>query len=112
MKKNEHYVCPPDTLTLTLLITWTNQLGDKFPTMEFIKDATESCGWRRVTYDHGKPHSGLDTGILSDSKFSFFKKRNDLTLIKPLIRHGSRCRLMPAFCDIKHYDETLISSET
>ncbi|KAF3917348.1 hypothetical protein ABW21_db0201496 [Orbilia brochopaga] len=45
MKKNEHY----------------------FPTMEFIKDASEACGWRRVTYDHGKPHSGLDTGILSDS---------------------------------------------
>ncbi|KAJ6257132.1 hypothetical protein Dda_8017 [Drechslerella dactyloides] len=46
MKKNEHY----------------------FPTMEFIKDASEACGWRRVTYDHGKPHSGLDTGILSDNR--------------------------------------------
>ncbi|KAK6336578.1 hypothetical protein TWF718_009380 [Orbilia javanica] len=45
MKKNEHY----------------------FPTMEFIKDPLEACGWRRVTYEHGKPHSGLDTGILSDS---------------------------------------------
>ncbi|KAF3272886.1 hypothetical protein TWF970_009907 [Orbilia oligospora] len=45
MKKNEHY----------------------FPTMEFVKDPLEACGWRRVTYEHGKPHSGLDTGILSDS---------------------------------------------
>ncbi|KAL1843332.1 hypothetical protein VTJ49DRAFT_2149 [Mycothermus thermophilus] len=31
MKKNEHY----------------------FPTMELIKDATEPCGWRRVTYEGG-----------------------------------------------------------
>ncbi|EPS43450.1 hypothetical protein H072_2558 [Dactylellina haptotyla CBS 200.50] len=45
MKKNEHY----------------------FPTMEFIKDGSEACGWKRITYDHGKPHLGLDTGILSDS---------------------------------------------
>lgn len=29
MKKNDHY----------------------FPTMEWIKDGEESCGWRRVTYE-------------------------------------------------------------
>jgi len=32
MKKNEHY----------------------FPTMEFAKDANESCGWKRVSYENGK----------------------------------------------------------
>ncbi|KXX77841.1 hypothetical protein MMYC01_204638 [Madurella mycetomatis] len=32
MKKNEHY----------------------FPTMDFIKDPKEECGWRRVTYEGGK----------------------------------------------------------
>jgi hypothetical protein len=32
MKKNEHY----------------------FPTVEWIKDPSESCGWRRVTYKGGK----------------------------------------------------------
>lgn len=32
MKKNEHY----------------------FPTMELIKDASDPCGWRRVTYKDGK----------------------------------------------------------
>lgn len=31
MKKNEHY----------------------FPTMEWIKDPAEECGWRRVTYEGG-----------------------------------------------------------
>jgi hypothetical protein len=32
MKKNEHY----------------------FPTMEWIKDPSDPCGWRRVTYEGGK----------------------------------------------------------
>jgi pro-apoptotic serine protease NMA111 len=32
MKKNEHY----------------------FPTMEWIKDPNEPCGWRRNTYEGGK----------------------------------------------------------
>lgn len=37
MKKNEHY----------------------FPTVEWIKDGSEPCGWKRVTYeDGGKPHEG------------------------------------------------------
>jgi hypothetical protein len=36
MKKNDHY----------------------FPTTEWIKDPTETCGWRRVTYEDGKPVNG------------------------------------------------------
>jgi hypothetical protein len=36
MKKNDHY----------------------FPTMEWIKDPSESCGWRRVTYEGGKAVEG------------------------------------------------------
>lgn len=32
MKKNDHY----------------------FPTVELIKDPSEECGWRRVTYEGGK----------------------------------------------------------
>ena len=36
MKKNDHY----------------------FPTMELIKDASEECGWRRVTYEGGKVIQG------------------------------------------------------
>jgi hypothetical protein len=36
MKKNEHY----------------------FPTMDFIKDPTVECGWRRVTYEGGKVIQG------------------------------------------------------
>lgn len=36
MKKNEHY----------------------FPTMEWIKDPNEECGWRRVTYEGGKVFQG------------------------------------------------------
>lgn len=36
MKKNEHY----------------------FPTMEWIKDANDPVGWRRVTYDGGKKIAG------------------------------------------------------
>lgn len=36
MKKNEHY----------------------FPTMDFIKDPKEECGWRRVTYEGGKVIQG------------------------------------------------------
>lgn len=39
MKKNEHY----------------------FPTMEWIKDAGEPCGWRRVTYEGGKQVQGEGT---------------------------------------------------
>ncbi|KAI9809227.1 MAG: hypothetical protein M1825_002518 [Sarcosagium campestre] len=37
MKKNDHY----------------------FPTIEFIKDANEACGWKRQTYEHGSPHKGI-----------------------------------------------------
>ena len=41
MKKNEHY----------------------FPTMEWIKDGSEPCGWRRVTYeDGGQAHEGEPDG--------------------------------------------------
>lgn len=36
MKKNDHY----------------------FPTMEWIKDPSETCGWRRVTYEDGKAVEG------------------------------------------------------
>lgn len=36
MKKNEHY----------------------FPTMEWIKDPSEPCGWRRNTYEGGKVIAG------------------------------------------------------
>ncbi|EJT68208.1 Pro-apoptotic serine protease NMA111 [Gaeumannomyces tritici R3-111a-1] len=36
MKKNEHY----------------------FPTVEWIKDSSEECGWRRMTYEGGKPVEG------------------------------------------------------
>jgi len=36
MKKNEHY----------------------FPTMEWIKDPEEECGWRRVTYEGGQVIQG------------------------------------------------------
>jgi len=36
MKKNDHYC----------------------PTMEWIKDSSEKCGWRRVTYEQGKPVPG------------------------------------------------------
>jgi len=36
MKKNEHY----------------------FPTMEWIKDNSEECGWRRVTYEGGEVIQG------------------------------------------------------
>lgn len=46
MKKNDHY----------------------FPTMEWIKDPSESCGWRRVTYEDGKiikgeGHEGITNTI-------------------------------------------------
>jgi hypothetical protein len=39
MKKNEHY----------------------FPTMEWIKDGSVPCGWRRVTYEGGKVIEGETT---------------------------------------------------
>lgn len=39
MKKNEHY----------------------FPTMEWIKDTSDPCGWRRVTYEGGKQVQGEGT---------------------------------------------------
>lgn len=46
MKKNEHY----------------------FPTMEWIKDASDPCGWRRITYDGGKKIEGEGRdGILPNS---------------------------------------------
>lgn len=37
MKKNEHY----------------------FPTMEFVKDATEPCGWKRLSYENGEQVKGV-----------------------------------------------------
>ncbi|KAK4218649.1 trypsin-like cysteine/serine peptidase domain-containing protein [Rhypophila decipiens] len=44
MKKNEHY----------------------FPTMEWIKDSSEECGWRRVTYEGGKVIQGEgEDGVLT-----------------------------------------------
>lgn len=44
MKKNEHY----------------------FPTMEWIKDPKEECGWRRVTYEGGKVIEGEgEDGVLT-----------------------------------------------
>ncbi|KAI8963871.1 Pro-apoptotic serine protease NMA111 [Daldinia sp. FL1419] len=39
MKKNEHY----------------------FPTMEWIKDGSEPCGWKRITYESGMPVEGEPT---------------------------------------------------
>lgn len=36
MKKNDHY----------------------FPTMEWIKDSNEPCGWRRVTYEGSQVFQG------------------------------------------------------
>ncbi len=30
--------------------------------MELIKDASERCGWKRQTYDHGRPSAGVDLG--------------------------------------------------
>ena len=39
MKKNDHY----------------------FPTMEWIKDSQEACGWRRVTYEGGEIFKGETT---------------------------------------------------
>lgn len=37
MKKNEHY----------------------FPTMEFVKDPTEACGWKRLSYENGEEVRGV-----------------------------------------------------
>lgn len=37
MKKNEHY----------------------FPTMEFVKDPTEPCGWKRLSYENGEQVKGV-----------------------------------------------------
>lgn len=37
MKKNEHY----------------------FPTMEFVKDPTEPCGWKRLSYENGEQLKGV-----------------------------------------------------
>jgi hypothetical protein len=39
MKKNEHY----------------------FPTVEWLRDPREECGWRRVTYEGGKLVEGEST---------------------------------------------------
>ncbi len=46
MKKNEHY----------------------FPTVEWIKDGNEECGWRRVTYEggtavEGEPSEGVNAMV-------------------------------------------------
>jgi pro-apoptotic serine protease NMA111 len=53
MKKNDHY----------------------FPTMEWIKDPSESSGWRRVTYEQGKAvpgegHEGVLVGDGGDEGFA------------------------------------------
>ncbi|KAI5845687.1 trypsin-like cysteine/serine peptidase domain-containing protein [Morchella snyderi] len=45
IKKNEHY----------------------FPTMEFIKDPAEPCGWRRQTYEGTSAHAGLTSSILAEN---------------------------------------------
>lgn len=45
IKKNEHY----------------------FPTMEFIKDPSEPCGWRRQTYEGKFTHAGLESNILAEN---------------------------------------------
>lgn len=49
MKKNDHY----------------------FPTMEWIKDASEPSGWRRVTYEQGRVvkgegHEGINVAGAGD----------------------------------------------
>jgi len=50
MKKNDHY----------------------FPTMEWIKDPSETCGWRRVTYEDGKVLNGEGKeGVTSGSGETF-----------------------------------------
>ncbi|KAI9674180.1 MAG: hypothetical protein M1817_001998 [Caeruleum heppii] len=54
MKKNDHY----------------------FPTMEFIKDPQEPCGWKRQTYENGKfqtgvgslPTEAMDEGAVHDAE--------------------------------------------
>jgi hypothetical protein len=44
MKKNEHY----------------------FPTVELIKDPSDPCGWRRVTYEGGKvAHGTSSDGVVT-----------------------------------------------
>lgn len=63
MKKNEHY----------------------FPTMEWIKDSSEECGWRRMTYEGGKaiegePADGVlpvqeDTGDMGDEDGSLVPEK-------------------------------------
>ena len=46
MKKNEHY----------------------FPTMEFMKDESESCGWRRIGYDEdGKRNNGVSASLAAET---------------------------------------------
>ena len=48
MKKNDHY----------------------FPTAEWVRDTSEECGWRRVTYEHGNVIEGEGTeGIQSGKTF-------------------------------------------
>ena len=45
---------------------YTNEkLSGQFPTMEFAKDPSESCGWKRLTHEQGTVHSGIE-GVLTD----------------------------------------------
>jgi hypothetical protein len=35
--------------------------------MEFIKDPSESCGWKRLTYENGSPHNGMELPVVSEN---------------------------------------------
>ncbi len=45
MKKNEHY----------------------FPTMEFFKDPSESCGWKRISYEGGARQNGVVASLTAET---------------------------------------------
>jgi hypothetical protein len=38
----------------------------KFPTMEFVADAAEPSGWRRITHEKGVVDSGLAAAFTAD----------------------------------------------
>ena len=59
MKKNDHY----------------------FPTMEWVKDASEPSGWKRVTYEQGKMiegegHDGIN--VVAGDNFEMDADAGDL----------------------------------
>jgi hypothetical protein len=63
IKKNEHYVSSrkrsqPQTGELRCA---------KFPTMEFVADAGEPSGWRRITHERGVVDSGLAAAFTADN---------------------------------------------